>query len=1119
MLNLVLGRSGSGKTTYLRNILGNAAKGGDNRLLYIVPEQYSYSCERALLETLGSIDAQNIEVLSFSRLSDFVNRKVGGIYGVKLEDSDKIILMTHALNGIQDNLNFYKLQADKTYFARDLISLYSEFQKECISLDMLKEAMTKTNNLTLRAKLTDLALIFNEYASLLELNEYTDADLITTKLIDTLRHNNIFSDYTICIDAFKGFTGQEFQIISSLMNQTDKLYISICMDEKYMDNSVDDHSMIFGAVRDTISTLSSYAKSNNIEINTIFCNGHRTEDPALLFVEENIFSSDKSKYENTTDSITLYAADTLYDECNFIAAKVRKFMREDGIRLRDIAIVTRNIDAYKNELVAALNRFEVPVFEDSRQPIASQPLIILCKSLLSIISHAKLSTKDILSYLKTGFSPLSETEAAEIENYAFTWNIKEDDWTRDFVYNPDGISPDKNEEKLQELNEWRRTLMEPILELRSVCDDDCKAKSLDICQAFYKFLSKSFVRDALLEHAKYLESTGFSDLAAEQNRIWELLMDILTKLSVIQGTDTISTSLFADIFMAVIDMTTLGTIPHGLDEITIGSADRIRLSSPKIVFVCGCVEGEFPQNITSSNLLTNSDRKVMSNDLGLGLSPSNELVACDERFIAYQAITASTDKLIVSYHKKTGASEALSPSCIYTDIKDRFTVDEDCKLNLITSSMLDEYFFAETDASVFREYASGYHSANDDNAIIYNTLKSTIEKSGNNLDKLEILDSVARHEPHHITDDDLSRKLFGNNIGLSPSRVETFFSCPFQYFCRYGLKIYPRRRAEFSSQLNGTVVHYAFEKMLQEYSKEEFENISDEELLKKSKEYLDQYLIESFGNNQYDDPKFKYTYKQAIQNVVDIAKRLRAEFKVSEFVPVGFEHTVTDSIAAPDCNIFIKGDVDRIDVYTAEDGTKYLRVVDYKTYVKEFRLDHVVAGLNMQMLIYLFALKKNGDFGAVTPASVLYYKAKSSSSTITDRETSEEQIAAAKLEKNLSSGIYLNEKDVLRAIENPGDRFYHFYNRNGDPTDSLVSLAELGKIEEKVNENLIQMAEMLHSGVIDACPAAYEGVIDGCTYCDYRDVCGFEAEKDPCRIIEKQSKSDIFSEKDGDDDE
>ncbi len=72
----------------------------------------------------------------------------------------------------------------------------------------------------------------------------------------------------------------------------------------------------------------------------------------------------------------------------------------------------------------------------------------------------------------------------------------------------------------------------------------------------------------------------------------------------------------------------------------------------------------------------------------------------------------------------------------------------------------------------------------------------------------------------------------------------------------------------------------------------------------------------------------------------------------------------------------VDGKIDRVDLMD-RDGVRYLRVVDYKTGKKEFRLSDIVYGMNMQMLIYLAALCENGGkrYGEFQPAGVLYMPA------------------------------------------------------------------------------------------------------------------------------------------------
>ena len=56
----------------------------------------------------------------------------------------------------------------------------------------------------------------------------------------------------------------------------------------------------------------------------------------------------------------------------------------------------------------------------------------------------------------------------------------------------------------------------------------------------------------------------------------------------------------------------------------------------------------------------------------------------------------------------------------------------------------------------------------------------------------------------------------------------------------------------------------------------------------------------------------------------------------------------------------IRGSVDRVDVLE-QDGQQFVRVVDYKSGAKPFRLADIVNGLNLQMFLYLFNVCADGE--------------------------------------------------------------------------------------------------------------------------------------------------------------
>jgi ATP-dependent helicase/DNAse subunit B len=65
------------------------------------------------------------------------------------------------------------------------------------------------------------------------------------------------------------------------------------------------------------------------------------------------------------------------------------------------------------------------------------------------------------------------------------------------------------------------------------------------------------------------------------------------------------------------------------------------------------------------------------------------------------------------------------------------------------------------------------------------------------------------------------------------------------------------------------------------------------------------------------------------------------------------------------CTLYISGQIDRVDVYK-KDGVSYIKIIDYKTGKKVFRLKDIRCGFNLQMLLYLASVlacgkEKYGD--------------------------------------------------------------------------------------------------------------------------------------------------------------
>ena len=100
-LRFIIGRSGSGKSSLCLEEIKRKQKLGQ-RLIYIVPEQYSLQAERELVAVTGGI--VSAVVLSFRRLAENIFSEKGGITGKHLSETGKLMILRRVLMNNKENL-------------------------------------------------------------------------------------------------------------------------------------------------------------------------------------------------------------------------------------------------------------------------------------------------------------------------------------------------------------------------------------------------------------------------------------------------------------------------------------------------------------------------------------------------------------------------------------------------------------------------------------------------------------------------------------------------------------------------------------------------------------------------------------------------------------------------------------------------------------------------------------------------------------------------------------------------------------------------------------------------------------------------------------------------------
>lgn len=1110
MLTLVLGRAGSGKTTSVMHDFNDRIDRGMTRLLYIVPEQYSHDAERQLLKICGDRLSLHGEVLSFSRLCSRVFAETGGAAVKLLDEGGRLLLMDRAVGAVADKLHVYGKADQKADFLEELVAISKEFKSACISPDTLEFAAASSGG-PLREKLRDLSLITAAYDGYFD-DEASNPDDRLNRLVRVMGNCSIFDSGHIYFDGFTDFMAQEMQVLEELLRMNANLTVCLTCDSVAF-GGADDGGEIFEASRKTALHLLRTASENGVRCELV---GRNTDGsgkaPELIYLEKNLFQYDNARYEGACRAIELHRAPTPGTECEYAASKVLELVRS-GCRWRDIAVAVCDFDAYGPLVENIFEKYGIPVYVNRKSGINQKPPAALIEYVFDIIingwDHAS-----AFRYLKTGMTGIEPSDCDILENYVLQWRLRGRIWTReeDWILPPSGYERDfggDNEEKLRTINALRRSVVGPVAalqkKLRRAGSFGGKLKAL------YEFLVDIGLPKRISEKADAFVKAGDIQRGDEYRQLWEIIVRALDQFHDILGDQQGSNADFQRLWKLLISQYSIASIPVSLDRVGLGDLSRQRRRNLKHLIVIGATDDALPKTGAAGGLLSAGERMALQ-QLGVNLSGTAEERLYRAMNSVYLSLSLPTDKLILSYPRTGIGGGDKRPSFVVKRLKTMFS---------LTEQPVYDYAFRLSAPEPCFELAASAKSKPDSL-----TAAAAYEYISHSRETAERLQSAAGAT-------DLSRgrlsgeaaaQLYGRELTMSASRVDKFYACRYLYFLQYGLNAKPRKPAGFDAPTAGTFMHYILENVTRDIKNGGgFGGVSEEQCRALTEKYVAIYVRDVLHRFKDKTSRFRYLFNRLVGDASFVVLDMVSELKNSDFVPLDFELEFSDTgdipphlIADKGARLKVKGFVDRVDGWE-HDGKLYLRVVDYKTGKKAFRLSDVWYGMNMQMLIYLFALHKNGSGRYerdIIPAAVLYAPARDEIIPAS-RNTEEAEIEALRLKRLRRSGLILCEESVIEAMEHGGGKKYLpvKLSKEGCFTgDSLAGLEQLGRLSSHIDKMLLQISGGIRKGSIDAEPYFKNENDNACLFCDYKAVCRFsEKDGDSRRYLKKLDTDETWA--------
>lgn len=1077
MLKLVLGRAGSGKSTYCIEEMTRLAREG-RRSALIVPEQSSVSFERALTLRLPGELRGLCEIKSFRKLCDDVFAECGGGALPRAATADKCALMRRAMRAVEGELRFYKKhRRDGAFFAL-AVSVADELRNAGVDGGSLREIAQRAQTELSRDKLSELALLCEAYEALLSRSFLDEADALT-HAASLVPHAARLDGVTVFLDGYSGFTEPEHRMIEALLQKADDVICTLGCED------------IFSDAEDSLSTvrlegrrLRALADRANVRtaIPLRLEGFPRFQNSGLSFAERYFGSGEKA--DPSASGVYVFSGADPYDEAGQAAVEILFLVREHNFAFADIAVIARDTERYKNAVERTFARCDIPLFADrSRNMLRTAPVELLLSALALTDG---LSTDAIFRFLKTGLTSLPYGTVCELENYCFVWNIDHGGWFAPFVNNPDGFGELAGEESVARLTRVESARKTAVGWFADFAKETADADGAQIIEAAWRLWERCGAVKAL-ENADEAE-----------RREAALGVGILEKLHRLLGNEHYTVAELGDMAAMLAANTPVGEIPQGLEQVTFGAADRARTANPRAVFLLGVNEGIFPRNSFDSPLLTMAERELLS-DNGAALSRTFAHSAAMEELYFYRAATCARERLYFSWSRAGLDGAGLQPSARLESF-----------LNLAHPGTPESASLPCPGAVNARTAAALYAEALEtDDAPTAALLASAVSEA------CARVDAAALDTDFSAADPSLPKALLGENCALSATRIDQFSECRFAYFLKYVLRVRPLQKAELSPLEAGSFVHGILENTLKAFGGDL--TTPDEPALRAQADACaDEYVASRLGESA-KAPRVRYLVERLKAQAGRLLMQLRREQEQSEFRPADYELKIGPGaeieptvLETPDGEkVYVVGSVDRVDVLR-RDGQSYIRVVDYKTGDKKFSLSDVYYGLNIQMLLYLFTVCDNGGarYGDPVPAAVMYMP---SDPSAPNAESGDER--AARLAYRMD-GLVLDDPEVVHAMEKEVGGLYIpiYQNRDGSfkKSDKLASAAKLGLIHRHIEKTVLEMAEALYAGEWDVCPATRANGHTPCDWCDYFAVCRHDR-SEKARELTKPDPAVLFN--------
>lgn len=1026
----------------------------DNRVVLFCEDKFALSLEKALVLKAGG--AFGAEVLSFGRYISkvFPDRKT-------LSKEGSAMAVKKILSEKSQSLKVLGGMSHSPSLAVKTAELIAQLKSAKVTPSDLFNCLGECP-LNVASKLFDVALIYQGYEDFLAEKGLTDSSNGLSDMIIALEKDENIRSANVILVGYSSVTKQSCEVMEKLL--------SLCKSCDFYTVSGDNTDLY-------TNEFLAFTKKLTGEKPTATKSSVISEANQIL---ERLFNPEKFTKEGLySEKVAIFEGKSILDEVDYVCSQIKKRVVVDGYRYSDIAIGVAELEPYSLLLRRKLSDFNLPYFADEKRSLSSHPLSNLITHAIKASLRKDLSEikKVIRSSLFITDKTLSDKLLRIMTESSVTARSFMDE---DFIpSSSDGLENFDN----AVLTNKRLALS---LFIKSFPQRATAKAYVDLIEKFAKYctgdIEDSFSPINLL--ASKLDGMG-----ADEERTFLLsatnsFFAVLDEIRNILGDETLSGEDFLKVLISGEEASEISLIPEYYDSIYVSEIKNLRFEKYPCLFILG-LSGNVPPIKMDTALLLDSDISKLE-ALAVSVEPKIRVVNDREKEATALSFASFENELNLSYSLTTADGKATVKSeildyieNIFSSTNKKITVLNRNSLSASSSDTEEEDFRQALPYMSLRTAMLSLLSDGDDyknGAISDLTGASSFYKAleridgGKNLNTAnELISNV--NEDVKLKINFPSTNCFSKGA-VSASFIETFYSCPYKCFLKYGVGVKDTLSSEIRSLDFGNILHNVAEL----FSPRLKEVKSEEDCIKIANELTDKIFEEAKYSRFLKRPDFAYSSLLTKKEAEKLCIELFKQSKNSKFQTVGNEVWLDRLPLLSKKGIYhLVGKVDRVDKYK-----NYVRIIDYKTGNAKNKSseNNFYAGQNLQLYLYLNAFTANGD----KPAGAYYY-------AVNDDFKKED-------DTSIMYGKTLDDEEIISASD---EEFY-----NGDQEKSAIHeitrktakgvTSYDGKlIDDKTLNGYMKYAKLMVEKAVDnvldgvIIPSPYE---KACDYCEFGGICG-----------------------------